>query len=44
MRINLKTANPAIKSDVQKRRFALLLPAGYGKRYAATTPSAVTNG
>lgn len=24
--------NHAINSDVQKRRFALLLPAGYGER------------
>lgn len=26
--------NNAINSDVQKRRFALLLHAGYGERYA----------
>jgi hypothetical protein len=26
------TANKIINSDVQKRRFALLLPAGYGER------------
>jgi len=26
-------ANNAINSDVQKRRFALLLHAGYGERY-----------
>lgn len=26
--------NNAINPDVQKRRFALLLPAGYGERYA----------
>ena len=28
-------ANNAINSDVQKRRFALLLHAGYGERWAA---------
>ncbi len=28
-------ANNAINSDVQKRRFALLLHAGYGERYVA---------
>jgi hypothetical protein len=27
-----KSANHAINSDVQKRRFALLLHAGYGER------------
>jgi hypothetical protein len=27
--------NNAINSDVQKRRFALLLHAGYGERWAA---------
>lgn len=27
-------ANNAINADGQKRRFALLLPAGYGQRYA----------
>jgi len=27
------TPNNAINSDVQKRRFALLLHAGYGERY-----------
>ncbi len=27
-------ANNAINTDVQKRRFALLLLAGYGERYA----------
>jgi hypothetical protein len=26
--------NTAINSDVQKRRFALLLHAGYGERYS----------
>ena len=30
-------ANNAINSDVQKRRFALLLHAGYGKRYTPET-------
>lgn len=28
-----KNANNAINADVQKRRFALLLHAGYGERY-----------
>lgn len=28
-------ANHAINADVQKRRFALLLHAGYGERYAS---------
>ncbi len=32
--MNNKTHNNAINSDVQKWRFALLLHAGYGKRYA----------
>ena len=27
------SSNNAINSDGQKRRFALLLPAGYGERY-----------
>ena len=30
--------NNAINSDVQKRRFALLLHAGYGERWAALGP------
>ena len=29
------TANNAINADVQKRRFALLLHAGYGEGYAS---------
>ena len=28
--------NNAINTDVQKRRFALLLHAGYGERYASS--------
>jgi hypothetical protein len=28
--------NDAINSDMQKRRFALLLHAGYGERYSIT--------
>lgn len=32
--------NNAINSDVRKRRFALLLPAGYGERYCAELRSA----
>ena len=30
--------NNAINADVQKRRFALLLHAGYGERYAWRKP------
>lgn len=30
-----KPPNNAINTDVQKRRFALLLHAGYGERYAS---------
>jgi len=30
--VRMKEPNKAINSDAQKRRFALLLPAGYGKR------------
>jgi hypothetical protein len=36
----MKIANNAINSDVHKRRFALLLPAGYGERYRAEQSSA----
>ena len=32
-----QVANNAINTDVQKRRFALLLHASYGERYAAFT-------
>jgi hypothetical protein len=31
---DMEAANNAIDSDVQKRRFALLLHTGYGKRWA----------
>ena len=31
---NNKSPNSAINADVQKRRFALLLHAGYGERWA----------
>jgi hypothetical protein len=30
-----ESPNNAVNSDVQKRRFALLLHAGYGERYVA---------
>lgn len=32
--INRVMSNNAINADGQKRRFALLLPAGYGESYA----------
>jgi hypothetical protein len=33
--------NNAINADVQKRRFALLLHAGYGERYTSKTLIAI---
>ena len=36
--LQIMTANNAINTDVQKRRFALLLHAGYGERYAYQAP------
>lgn len=34
----MDTANNTINSDAQKRRFALLLRAGYGERYRRLLP------
>lgn len=33
MNLSMSWHNNAINSDMQKRRFALLLPAGYGERW-----------
>jgi hypothetical protein len=40
----MKEPNNAINSDFQKRRFALLLLAGYGKRYRAGLSPAYLTG